>query len=399
MAFVDTSNFGSIVIKSIQQEFTQYYNPSASDANLSRSTTVQFFGQQSGGVTGQLGLIQAAHSGTGTDNNGILKAFANTGATVSIDPTSAVAIWEGTNSSFAVNKASTIANNLTVTGTSTLQGVAAQSLAVTGTSTLKGVTTIENNLNVTGSVQVSGNLSVSGTLLITNLNVPGTLGANVLNVTGATTLNGAATINNNLTVTGTSTLKGVTTIENNLNVTGSVQVSGNLSVSGTLLITNLNVPGTLGANVLNVTGATNLNGATTIANNLTVTGTSSLNGATTIANNLTVTGTSALNGATTIANTLSVTGASTFTNVLNVTGASGAYQLASSVFVDGVGSAAIGPISPGVNLYVDRANGLNGALYFGPPAAVGTWRFVRSGTSLFTQRFEGGIFVTKNIFS
>lgn len=290
MAFVDTTDYGSLVIKSIQQESSQYWNPTGSDANLSRPTDIQFFGTQSDTSTGQLALIRAAHSGTGADNNGILRAWAQTGASGTIDPLTLTAIWEGTNSSFAVNKPTSINNNLLVTGTSNFTGLLTA-----------------DDVIATGNVEVSGDLSVSGTLLLTNLDVPGTLSANIVNVTGATTLR------------------------------NTLSVSGATSINNTLLVT----------------------------------------------------------GATTLRSTLAVSGTATFNGVLNVTGTAGQYQLASSVFVDGVGSAVTGAITPGVNLFVDRASGLNGALYFGPPSTLNTWRMIRSGTRMFVQRFDGTVYQTR----
>ena len=101
----------------------------------------------------------------------------------------------------------TIAGNLTVLGTTTLEGEVTvdDNLIVTGTTTLNGEVTVDDNLIVTGTTTLNGEVTVDNNLI----------------VTGTTTLNGEVTVDNNLIVTGTTTLNGEVTINNNLIVTGT----------------------------------------------------------------------------------------------------------------------------------------------------------------------------------
>ena len=112
-------------------------------------------------------------------------------------------------------------------------------------------------------------------------------------MTGATTLNGAATLNNTLAVNGATTLNGAATLNNTLAVAGNTTLAGTASVTGA---TTLNGAATLN-NTLAVNGATTLNGAATLNNNLTVAGNTTLTGSEVLTGSLTANGNATLNSA------------------------------------------------------------------------------------------------------
>ena len=256
----------------------------------------------------------------------------------------------------------TIAGNLIVLGTTTLEGEVTvdNNLIVTGTTTLEGEVTVDNNLIVTGTTTLNGEVTVDNSLI----------------VTGTTTLNGEVTVDNNLIVTGTTTLNGEVTVDNNLIVTGTSTLNGEVTVDNNLI----------------VTGTTTLNGEVTVDNNLIVTGTSTLNGEVTVDNNLIVTGTTTLDGEVTINNDLTVTGTTTFTNTLNVTTVGGE-------FFDSVGIVVRGSTTGGTNMLLqgifDTAKSYNvidmaiapivSSSVFGYDATTGTVWIPNDGVFLITN--------------
>ncbi|MBX3043323.1 MAG: hypothetical protein KIT33_13650 [Candidatus Kapabacteria bacterium] len=209
----------------------------------------------------------------------------------------------------------TLQDMLTVNANTALNG----DLAVSGTTNLNGPTNVNNNLVVTGTSDLRNTIFNSsanngGAVFVGDLFTVGAFATNLggtLTVTGASTLNGATTVNNNFTVTGTSNLNGPTNVNNNLVVTGTSNLQGAATLDNTLTVagattlngaTQVNNTFTVGAfatnlgGTLTVAGVTNLNGATNVNNNLVVTGTSNLQGAATLDNTLTVAGATTLNG-------------------------------------------------------------------------------------------------------
>jgi hypothetical protein len=122
---------------------------------------------------------------------------------------------------------------------------------------------IHETLTVGGDTFITGNLVVTGNLTLDEI------GFNDLQVAGS------ADIANNLTVVGDSTLTNVNvttgfTVESDAQFDQNVLISGNLTVSGNVVLDEI------GFNDLNVAGSAD------IANNLTVTGNTDLNGITNI---------------------------------------------------------------------------------------------------------------------
>lgn len=111
-------------------------------------------------------------------------------------------------------------------------------LSVTGASTLNGATTINNTLSTTGATTLKSTLGVSGHSTLASLGV-----------------NGDTTITGNLTSNGTTYTK-------NISTTGTHTISSTLTANGA---TNLN-------STLNVKGATTLTGATQAKSTLEVVG-------------------------------------------------------------------------------------------------------------------------------
>ena len=162
--------------------------------------------------------------------------------------------------------------NLSVAGTSSIAGLSLNSLNLNA-----GKTTIDS----LGNIVSLGNLSLSGVATVNNLQARGTLG-----VTGASTLSGNTSIGGTLGVSGSSTLAalsaGNTSIGGTLGVTGvstlsslnlsSIDVgSGNLTVNsnGNLMTAgNLGVSGNATFSNLTATGAVSLGGNTTLLGNL-----------------------------------------------------------------------------------------------------------------------------------
>lgn len=238
----------------------------------------------------------------------------------------------------------TITNNLTVTGdvavnggdlttsattfnlldaTATTLNLARAATAITLGATT-GTTTVRNNISVTGTGFVGGATSIGGAATLSStLAVTGaTTLSSTLGVTGVSTLN-SAVITNSATVGTTLGVTGAATLGSTLAVTGAATLSSTLAVTGnTTLNSNVTLAGS-------TTAATEFfritDGAGTPVTKFLV---DSANGNTTISGTLGVTGAATLSstlgvtGATTLSSTLGVTGATTLSSTLGVTGAS-----------------------------------------------------------------------------
>jgi hypothetical protein len=209
-------------------------------------------------------------------------------------------------------------------------------------------TNINSKLNVTGIVSFSdttdatsisngGCLTISGGTAIAKKLYVGTDFSVTGNssMTGTLVVTGATTLSDTLGVTGATTLSdtlgvtGATTLSDTLGVTGATTLSDTLGVTGaTTLSSTLGVIGATSlSNTLGVIGATTLSstlgvtGATTLSDTLDVTG------AATLSDTLDVTGATILSdtldvtGAATLSDTLDVTGAATLSSTLSATGA------------------------------------------------------------------------------
>ncbi len=181
----------------------------------------------------------------------------------------------------------TTPGNLTVGGTTNVQGLTATSITDTGALTAGSVTTTGN---VTGnSLTITGNGTIGGTFGVT-----GATSLSTLATSGVATLN-SATITNNATVGGTLGVTGATSL-------GSLAVAAGETVGGTLAVTG----DTNLASTLETGGLATLNSAA-VTNNATVGGTLGVTGATSLST-LTTTGNVGIGGNLTVAGTTNLTG-------------------------------------------------------------------------------------------
>jgi autotransporter-associated beta strand protein len=233
--------------------------------------------------------------------------------------------------SLSVTGASTLAADVTSTGTQSYDGTTTLSSGdrtlTASTVTLNAVTGGSNALTVTGNLDLDG--AVSG---VTNMSVSGTsnIGSNVTttgtqNYQGTTTLSGGdrtlegstitmaavtGTGSHDLTVTGNLDLDGAVTNVVELDITGTSNLGANVTTSGTQnyqgtttlsggdrilqgsTITLAAVTG--GSNALTVTGNLDLDGAVSGVTNMSVSGTSNIGA------DVTTTGTQSYTGTTTV---------------------------------------------------------------------------------------------------
>jgi hypothetical protein len=185
-------------------------------------------------------------------------------------------------------------NGATMTGNLALTN---GNLTVAGTTTIEGVTQINDNLIVTGSLQLSLGTTFNNLVTITSggLNITGSSGATI---TGATTITGVTSITGNTSITGSLTTIGAS---------GDAIFSGTLRSGGAL---------TVSGGGATITGNTSITGTTTSSGALTVsgggaaiTGNTSISGTTTSSGALTVSGGgAAITGNTSISGTLTTTG-------------------------------------------------------------------------------------------
>ena len=195
------------------------------------------------------------------------------------------------NDTLDVTGNTTISNNMSVTGTSSLS-----TLTVSGTSTISSILTVNgaailtNRMDVTDDVSMNSNLDVNN-----NASVGGTL-----DVTGETTLSsnvdivGAATLSNSVDIVGAATLysrmdvSGDVSMNSNLDVNGDVAIDGSLNVSGYTTLNGLLVGDSVTMeSTLDITGTTNINNNLTTSS-LIVTNDTSMNSNAYISGNLNV---------------------------------------------------------------------------------------------------------------
>ena len=247
---------------------------------------------------------------------------------VSISETLGVTGATTLSSTLAVTGATTLSDTLGVTGATTLTTLTTSGISSLRSDVKVGADESGNNAKVT-IASATGNLSSDGSGSFgTTLGVTGatTLG-NTLGVTGATTLGGT------LAVTGLASLNAGIAVDTDkftvADATGNTVIAGTLALTGAGTFTADLLPSAdggadLGADLtrwghvytdaLDVTGASDLDGALDVAGATTLSSTLGVTGATTLSSTLGVT------GATTLSDTLGVSGAATLSSTLGVTG-------------------------------------------------------------------------------
>ncbi|MDC0460866.1 autotransporter-associated beta strand repeat-containing protein [Candidatus Pelagibacter sp.] len=170
--------------------------------------------------------------------------------------------------SLSVTGASTLAADVTSTGTQSYDGTTTLSSGdrtlTASTVTLNAVTGGSNALTVTGNLDLDG--AVSG---VTNMLVSGTsnIGADVT-TTGTQSYTGTTTVSASSTLNGTEITAAAAVLNNNLNITNSSSSSFTGAISGTGNLTKA------GSGTLTLSGTNSYTGNTTIsAGTLTVSGT------------------------------------------------------------------------------------------------------------------------------
>jgi hypothetical protein len=247
-------------------------------------------------------------------------------------------------------------NNLTIT----------EALNVTfpGISTLGGYVDINNDVDISGTLNVSG-ITTLGNVVDINSTVDI---SNTLNVGGATTLGGYVDINDsvdisdNLNLVGNLNVVGLTTLGNVVDINSTVDISNTLNVgSATTLGGYVDINDSVDISVdLNVVGVTTLgntvdiNSTVDISNTLNVGGATTLGGYVDINNDVDISGTLNVSGITTLATVDINAGDIEVSNVdttdLNVTGISTLSHLnAGNVVISGIST---------FNSYVDLSNDL-----------------------------------------
>ncbi|MDC0417560.1 autotransporter-associated beta strand repeat-containing protein [Candidatus Pelagibacter sp.] len=170
--------------------------------------------------------------------------------------------------SLSVTGASTLAADVTSTGTQSYDGTTTLSSGdrtlTASTVTLNAVTGRSNALTITGNLDLDG--AVSG---LTNMSVSGTsnIGADVT-TTGTQSYTGTTTVSASSTLNGTEITAAAAVLNNNLNITNSSSSSFTGAISGTGNLTKA------GSGTLTLSGTNSYTGDTTIsAGTLTVSGT------------------------------------------------------------------------------------------------------------------------------
>lgn len=211
------------------------------------------------------------------------RTISKAGATTVID-LDAYQVNDLANMEIANGKTFTVNNTITLSAAdgASVTLPASGTLATTGATqswdgeqTFNAAVTVADNLTVTGptsltTLATSGNATVGGTLSAATLNLT------TVSTSGLATLE-SASVTNNLGVGGTSTLAGVTATT--LAASGNTTVGGTLGVTGATTLAGTTTT-TLSATTLTTSGAATLNSAT-VTNNATVGGTLSVTGTST----------------------------------------------------------------------------------------------------------------------
>jgi hypothetical protein len=204
-----------------------------------------------------------------------------------------------------------IQNNLSVSGITLLGNE-----TITGTLKVTGVTNLNNNLTVNGVTIINNSLTSNSAVINGNTSISG-----ILITTGVTTIYGATNLKNILNVTGTTTHYGALNVNSSFSA-NSLDISGNVTVGGTLIVTGNTTffnPATFNSSVsilsLYVSNNTSLYGT------LFVSGSTSLNSNLYAYQNEYLTGNLYITGSTNLYNTLSLyIGNAKFYNNVYITG-------------------------------------------------------------------------------
>jgi hypothetical protein len=300
--------------------------------------------------------------------------------------TSTVGGADNSNVDLSIN----LANPNTWTGTQTLSA-AGNGLVVTTNANFQG-----NIANSTGDVTVADNINVSGTSTLqqtATIGAPAFAGAAVVADNNSAGTPTAIITNNNAAGTSINATGNVTINSGGLNVTGATDLNTGLNVDGASTLDAVTIAGTLSQSGGQVTLAGNVDataGLDVTGANLTV-GTTNINPTN---GNLVVGGTTTLNGATTVtgANTLTTgTGQVTFggnvdaNNGLDVT--AGTFTL---------------PVSAGavpVNQIVTTVNA--GSTNMQLPTAASTWTAIAAVAAepFLTFSADGGTLTNNRVFA
>ena len=146
-----------------------------------------------------------------------------------------------------------------------MSSIAGSSLSITGTSTLNGLSV--SGSTAVGAIQASGSFSQSGTSTFST-------GSGLVSLNGPTVTSSTVSVGTNLTVNGTSALVGITTVSGLLQANGGVNAgSATIITTGTVNCGTLIVGsgGETDTGILTVTGLLSANGGLTVNSTKTLT--------------------------------------------------------------------------------------------------------------------------------
>jgi hypothetical protein len=200
------------------------------------------------------------------------------------------------NGAFVVNNTASVGNTTiagfaNVSGDVTVNGaLTVNNTAAVGNTTIAGFANVSSYINVVGDATVNGALLVNNTAAVGNTTITGFANvSSTLNVVGAATVNGAFLVNNTASV-GNTTISGTANVTSSINVVGAATVNGALTVNNTAAIGNTTITGFANVSSTLSVGANAAFGQNVAITGHTSTGTLSA-GDTNISGNLTVTGT------------------------------------------------------------------------------------------------------------
>lgn len=236
----DISGFGVMYTHSQVLNQSAYYAPSASDAAGARASMMAFHGQTSANVQHKLAEVEVNHKGGDADQKGQMLFKVNAGAEDNA-PSTVLTLDDTKKAVFAgdVECQNLSAANLAV------DDISMTNLTVSGTSNLQGAVSMGSTVDITGATSVSslsasGDVSISGTTTAAAVNATNVAASGTLAATGNTTLSA------DLTVSGSTSAQAVSCT--------TLTTSGDASVGGALTSTGL---ATFNAGV-NITGDLNI---------------------------------------------------------------------------------------------------------------------------------------------
>jgi predicted acyltransferase (DUF342 family) len=224
------------------------------------------------------------------------------------------------------------AGNTNITGTLSVAGqLNAANISLSDISVSNNAS-IGKDLTVTGASTLNGGATIGGTTKTNNLQVDGTLNGGLANFSQGITA-GNSTVNGNLNVTGHLTAQSISlsdinatnnvSVGKDLSVVGESTLTGGATIGGTSTANNLEVTGTFKAGTIAITDLSTTGNAT-VGQNLIVTGqitaptitSTNLNNS----NNISVGQNLTVNGGSNLKGDVSIGGSSTITGNLTVSG-------------------------------------------------------------------------------